>query len=145
MDQRRKISEKKYNSSLKGKRAKQKYQSSKKGKEYYRRYYYERGGREAISRYMGRLKMALVAYLGGKCVNCGLTDIRLLCANHLNGKGGRELKNKGYQRIYREILAGKRGGEFDLRCYNCNILYEYETGRRKRFMKRKEKKKEEVK
>ena len=48
-----------------------------------------------------------VLELGGKCVNCGETDIRVLQINHINGRDNPEV---------------------DVRCANCNILYEYERG-----------------
>lgn len=66
--------------------------------------------------------------LGGKCVNCGETDLRVLQVNHLNGGGGKDDKGLVF---YRKIVKGERDIEdLDVRCANCNILYEYEAGRR---------------
>lgn len=69
------------------------------------------------------LRKLVIEKLGSKCVNCGERDYRVLQLNHING-GGR--KDKALRTICREILDGKRDGDFDLRCANCNILYEYE-------------------
>ena len=74
----------------------------------------------------------LINYLGGKCVGCGITDWRILQVNHLNGGGRREILLKGNKKIYKEILNGQRENEFDLRCANCNLIYEFETKRRNR-------------
>ena len=78
------------------------------------------------------LHRKVVLFLGGKCIRCSETDIRVLQVNHKNGKGVKDFKRYGAYSVYRAILAGKRPKEdFDVRCANCNILYEYETGRRK--------------
>lgn len=68
-----------------------------------------------------------------KCCICGIDDIRLLTINHLNGDGCIERKNNKYRvsRIYRDIKNGRTTSDLDVRCYNCNIIYEYETGNRK--------------
>ena len=63
--------------------------------------------------------------LGGACVVCGNIDIRVLQINHKNEKDRR-----GYSLVM-AILAGRRGkDDLDLRCANCNLIYEYEKGRR---------------
>jgi len=67
-----------------------------------------------------------------KCCNCGTTDIRVLTINHINGDGAKERKvekNK-VSRAYRDIKNGRTTLDLDVKCYNCNILYEYEQGRR---------------
>ncbi len=69
------------------------------------------------------IREAVIEKLGGKCATCPTDDHRVLQINHLNGGGCREYRSKGSHRIYMEILQGKREGEFDLRCANCNILY----------------------
>lgn len=76
------------------------------------------------------LKHEVIQYLGGNCVRCGNDDYRVLQLNHLNGGGCRENGEKGSYRIRKEILMGLRKHEFDLRCANCNIIYEYERGAR---------------
>ena len=87
-----------------------------------------------------RAKMFAIDQLGGECVVCEETDLRLLTINHINGDGyvdREKFKNQmggtnpdGIA-MYRAIKAGRHSGEgLDVRCYNHNILYEYELGRR---------------
>ena len=75
-------------------------------------------------------RLEVIKTLGGKCVSCGNADPRVLQINHVNGGGSKD-KSRGSRGIIPEILKGNRPGEFDLRCANCNILYEFEKGRRK--------------
>jgi hypothetical protein len=84
--------------------------------------------RQGISRRnKWRLKKIVMNLLGGKCVGCGITDLRLLCVNHKNGGGTQDRKNSN--KMYREIRDGIRDmADYDIRCCNCNVLYEYERG-----------------
>jgi hypothetical protein len=87
--------------------------------------------KQQISRYKSdnRRKLAVIAMLGGKCVSCQETNPRVLQVNHKNGGGLKELR--GQLNFYTNILAGRRKiDDLDLRCANCNILYEYECGRK---------------
>ncbi|MBA7562050.1 hypothetical protein ES708_03699 [subsurface metagenome] len=86
--------------------------------------------RESVRKSHWKLRKEVMTLLGGKCVICGLTDLRLLNLNHKNGGG---TKDRGKRiKVYREILSGVRGkNEYDVRCFNCNILYDYERGIRK--------------
>lgn len=71
--------------------------------------------------------------LGGKCSQCGVLDKRLLQINHMNGGGIKELRPYPHG-FYRRIVNGKRKTEdLDIRCANCNILYEYERGVRREW------------
>jgi hypothetical protein len=72
---------------------------------------------------LARFKVILL--LGGRCVRCGNNDLRVLEINHI-GKKKWSLK----VRDLAEIASGKADG-FDVRCANCNVLYEYECGRRR--------------
>lgn len=65
-----------------------------------------------------------------QCSQCTQTDIRVLTINHLNGDGGKDRTRHGAMKTYRMILEGRRVDDLDVRCHNCNILYEYELGRR---------------
>jgi hypothetical protein len=77
-----------------------------------------------------KTKSAVVGLLGGKCVNCGNTDIRVLQVNHKNHDGQKDPIQRSTTKFFTWILKGKIPREqFDLRCANCNILYEYESGR----------------
>ena len=81
-----------------------------------------------------RARVRVFKLLGGKCVVCGISDSRVLQVNHLNGGSSRETgrgdkKKAVYYNIYRAILNGSRGvSDLDLRCANCNMIYEYERG-----------------
>ena len=68
--------------------------------------------------------------LGGKCVVCGVTDLRILTINHKNGGGTKDRKAR--IKVYRELRNGSRDKkDYDVRCFNCNILYDYERGIRR--------------
>jgi hypothetical protein len=74
-------------------------------------------------------KIAVLNRLGGACVVCGITDMRVLQINHLNGGGSKEGVHG--MDMYMAILAGTRAtDDLDVRCANHNLLYEYEVGRR---------------
>ncbi len=78
------------------------------------------------------LRAELIAKLGGECSQCGEIDPRVLQINHLNGGGYRDVGRKNLKNMvqfYEDIVSGKRT-DIDLRCANCNILYEYERGAR---------------
>lgn len=75
------------------------------------------------------LRRQAIEFLGGKCVVCGIDDVRVLQLNHLDGGGTDEAWKKGRHGIHKEILRGTRS-DIDVRCANHNMLYEYEVGRR---------------
>lgn len=94
-------------------------------------------GFHSISKSMFEIKKEAIQKLGGTCVSCGIDDIRILVINHKhNGDFNRvimfrEMKKKNPV-SWKAVLEGTyKEGDVELRCYNCNILYEYETGRRK--------------
>ena len=93
-----------------------------------------------VSRYQSmtgyKLKLKVIEMLGGKCCVCGISDPRVLQVNHLKGGGGKDRAKYGYSSGYwSAIISGRRSTEdLDLRCANCNILYEYERGRRGRHL-----------
>ena len=83
-----------------------------------------------------KLKLEAMSKLGDKCIKCGETDIRVLQIAH---KGTKPLgsvrkrnntKNAGIY-LYKRIISGEvSNNEVELLCSNCNILYEFEIGRR---------------
>lgn len=81
-----------------------------------------------------RLKLKVIAIMGGKCVNCGASDPRILTINHKHGDGSlyrKKYKVSNGRRVYLDIAKGRIDIKtLDLRCGNCQILYEYECGRR---------------
>lgn len=66
-----------------------------------------------------------ILFLGGECTSCGCDDLRVLEVNHINEKHSRVLRQKELH----EAIDGK-SENLEVRCANCNILYEYEVGRR---------------
>lgn len=79
-----------------------------------------------------QLKTAAILRVAGKvqCQVCGIDDIRVLTINHLNGDGYKERHDR-ISRTYRDIAHGRKTDDLDVRCYNCNILHEYDLGRRR--------------
>jgi len=74
-------------------------------------------------------RQRVIALLGGHCVACGETDWHVLQVNHRNGGGSKERSQPTLRgsNFFTAILAGRRGtDDLDLRCANCNTLYEYE-------------------
>jgi hypothetical protein len=65
-----------------------------------------------------------------KCCKCGKEDIRVLTINHLNGDGAKDRRGYRVCDTYRKIRHNRSVDDLEVRCYNCNILYEYEQGRR---------------
>lgn len=100
---------------------------------HYQREYYMKNKnkfKDATMTYYQKLRKQVLDILGGKCKACGADDWRILQINHLNGGGSKELNQSPY-RMYRAIVNSERNtDDLDCRCANCNILYEYETGRR---------------
>ena len=81
-----------------------------------------------VSAYGYRLQTKALNLLGGKCVRCGETDRRVLQINHLNGTGGGE-DRYNQRKFLRSLVKGQRSTDnLEVRCANCNILYEYERG-----------------
>ncbi len=90
-------------------------------------------------RWKQKMKLKVIKMLGGKCIQCGIDDPRVLTINHLYPKRKRQkIYYKGKiapttgGTVWYDIHMGRQPlDEIDLRCYNCNILYEYERGRLK--------------
>jgi len=88
--------------------------------------------KERIMNKLRRLRIAAVMALGGSCVRCGETDLRVLQINHILESGvigRRRVGQNAKTKMYTDILSGNAEGRFDVRCANCNIIYEYERGR----------------
>jgi hypothetical protein len=64
------------------------------------------------------------------CICCGEDDIRVLTINHKNGDGFSDRRGDRVCDTYRKIRLGRDTKDLEVRCYNCNILYEYEENRR---------------
>lgn len=82
-------------------------------------------------RYRWNTKRRIVEYFGGKCIECGIDDIRVLQVNHLKGSSFEDRRFSSSHQIYAAILREERNRfDYDLRCANCNILYDYEIGKK---------------
>ena len=97
---------------------------------------YKKSGRHKPgyeNRQYAKKRMALIELFGGKCSRCGNDDYRVLQLNHINGGGRKDMRNySSPYAFYKAILSEKRAREdLNLLCGNCNILYEYECGRKR--------------
>jgi len=100
------------------------------GKKYYPNWYAKNRERKLkqTKKHFNEQRRKVITLLGGKCVRCSCSDWRVLQVNHKNGGGSKERRLKGSWGIFRQILSGKRLiNDLDLRCANCNIIYEYEN------------------
>lgn len=78
------------------------------------------------------LKSEAYRILGNICCKCGFKDIRAIQVDHINGGGGRDLKNHGLHGIYREIVFNTEEAKkkYQLLCANCNVIKAVEKGER---------------
>lgn len=83
--------------------------------------------------YRKNIKITGINRLGGKCINCGIDDPRILTINHLNGHKKLAIDRRGDNYWLDFHMDRIKRDEIDLRCYNCNILYEFERGIRKDY------------
>lgn len=84
---------------------------------------------EAVS-YL-KLKLKVVAHLGGACLRCGYgEDHRALAIDHVNGGGITERRSgMAGRRLMRAVLADTQG-RYQLLCYNCNTIKRVEDDER---------------
>ncbi|MDE1853905.1 MAG: hypothetical protein KGI38_09205 [Thaumarchaeota archaeon] len=97
-----------------------------KNREYQREW--ARRHREVYRRYRHKLRLRVIAKMGGKCVNCGCTIPDALEINHKNGGGRKEYHgNSASDRqkdMFFAIMNGKRKiNDLELRCKVCNSLH----------------------
>jgi hypothetical protein len=69
-----------------------------------------------------RLRLEALAKLGGRCVNCGIDDIRVLQIDHIAGGGMKELKKMHYGAYHENVIAEARNNKYQLLCANCNWI-----------------------
>lgn len=75
--------------------------------------------------YLRRLRQSAIDILGGKCINCGFSDIRALQIDHINGGGSKERKElKCGGNFHRLVLKSFLNNEnkYQLLCANCNWI-----------------------
>ena len=74
-------------------------------------------------------RLAILQFLGGKCVKCGFSDYRALNIDHINGGGTRESRiYKSQAQKYERIKANPH--LFQLLCANCNSIKVWENDER---------------
>lgn len=85
--------------------------------------------KEYLTVYRFRLRKAVLALLGDKCVICGFDDWRALQVDYING-GGYQDKVKTTQSYFKAVLRSVENEEnkFQLLCANCNWIKRYNKG-----------------
>ena len=82
--------------------------------------------RAAVKRTETKLRLEIFELLGGKCVDCGLDDVRCLEIEHTNNDGGYWRKTQGHRVHNRKIRAGLREGKnpyaVEAVCANCHSI-----------------------
>lgn len=77
--------------------------------------------REAQKAQTQRIRAAILAGYGGKCVCCGETEPLFLQLDHINGGGRKELREHGHAHtFYRRVIAEGFPDRYRILCANCN-------------------------
>ena len=77
-----------------------------------------------------RIRKAVIETLGGKCIRCGIIDIRVLQIDHISGGGSKERKERGFgQQFHSYVIQSFLKGEnkYQLLCANCNWIKRVEN------------------
>lgn len=64
------------------------------------------------------------------CMRCGVSDLRTLQIDHINGGGTRELRLANHNSVLNAILASseeKVRGQYQILCANCNMIKKEEN------------------
>lgn len=87
------------------------------------RKYYEK------THYSVTARIKLILELGGKCSNCGYSDIRALQLDHIKGGGTKERKKLSAYSVYLKYLKniGKTKKILQILCANCNWIKIHEN------------------
>lgn len=68
-----------------------------------------------------RHRSAALDALGGRCVHCGIDDVRVLCIDHIDGGGTRERRSGRKQTVFYKAVSEDTTG-FQALCHNCNWI-----------------------
>ena len=85
-----------------------------------------------LQRYRLDAKLRVIEMFGGRCVVCWERNPLVLTLNHIDGYRGARPENgsRGGWPLYMKILNGEESRDkYDLRCYNCQIIYEFQRGK----------------
>lgn len=87
------------------------------------KYNYEKDSKKDRKRYV-RIKNAVFSLLGTNCIKCGISDIRVLQIDHINGGGSKHRKNFQGRGMYYLILANPQESmkNYQILCANCNWI-----------------------
>ncbi len=92
-------------------------------------WYHDRASqvKAAAKRYRQRLKEQLIKHYSngtGQCSRCGVSDIDILCIDHISGNGNAHRRSigrtSGYG-FYQWLNKEKLPDGFQVLCYNCNM------------------------
>jgi len=73
-------------------------------------------------------KLAVFKFLGGCCVRCGNTDIRVLQIDHKNGGGSKHIRSVSGMTRYKRLALGQDDiNKYQLLCANCNWIKRHEN------------------
>lgn len=78
-------------------------------------------------KYYDRSKQSAIEHLGSKCVNCGITDPRVLQIDHVSGHLTGFGKGNNWMARHKKIISTIPGVEYQLLCANCNWIKRYEN------------------
>ena len=85
--------------------------------------------RTATRNYLRRKRVAAIELLGKICVKCGITDIRVLQIDHINGGGTKELKKGSGATYLNKVIISvlNKENKYQLLCANCNWIKRHEN------------------
>lgn len=86
---------------------------------------YAKTYRKAHQEFSQRYKYEVLSHYSEgipKCNNCGITDMDVLCIDHINGGGKKHRKEVGYGlTFYRWLFHNEYPSGFQVLCFNCNM------------------------
>jgi hypothetical protein len=80
--------------------------------------------RATAGQYRRKFRTMTLELLGGRCSKCGITDIRVLQVDHVNGGGYADRRGRDASWQYKDLLANP--GKFQLLCANDNWIKRHE-------------------
>lgn len=71
-------------------------------------------------------QQAIIAALGGKCIECGISDLRVLEIDHIDPAIKQRPKHRQYPLNVRVVLWEKEMGNLQVLCANCHRIKTHE-------------------
>ena len=71
-------------------------------------------------------KLEIIKSLGGKCVRCGIADIRVLDIHHISQETKKTPKKRVYNWTRRFIDWNNNSGNLEILCANCHRIHTWE-------------------